>query len=69
MKIENRASKRVLRQVDPTKWLQALQANPDPNSCYPEALAARQSIFSGDLPAAAQAVPRVLRAPNGSPCK
>jgi len=24
--------------VDPTKWVQALQANPDPQSCYPEAL-------------------------------
>ncbi|CAJ1406797.1 unnamed protein product [Effrenium voratum] len=27
-----------VKHVDPTKWLQALQANPDPNSCYPEAL-------------------------------
>jgi len=27
-----------MQHVDQMKWLQALQANPDPNSCYPEAM-------------------------------
>lgn len=27
-----------MQHVDHVKWLQALQANPDPNSCYPEAM-------------------------------
>lgn len=33
-----------LQHVDPVKWLQALQSNPDPTSCYPESMVGLPSL-------------------------